>query len=177
MHDGEVITIGRHDWQVVVGSGHTPEHACLYCPELKMLISGDQVLPRISSNVSVYPTEPDADPMGEWLASIDKLKRLVPNDVLVLPAHNEPFYGLHGRLDSLANGQVRALQRLRGALQEPKRVVDTFSALFARPITGGDAMQLGLATGESIAHLNYLLHRGEACVQVDQDGVAWYRAA
>ncbi|RJF95747.1 MBL fold metallo-hydrolase [Noviherbaspirillum saxi] len=177
IRDGEIITIGRNEWQVIVGSGHTPEHACLYSPALKLLISGDQVLPRISSNVSVHPTEPDADPMGEWLASIDKLKNSVPNDVLVLPAHNEPFLGLHERLDNLATNQLRSLDRLREALQEPQRVVDVFGTLFARPILSGDATLLSLATGETIAHLNYLLHRGEAMEQMNNDGVAWYQIA
>ena len=86
--DGHSFPIGAHRWQVVVGTGHSPEHACLYCPELKLLISGDQMLPKISSNVSVHPPEPDADPMADWLASLAKLKRQVPADVLVLPAHN-----------------------------------------------------------------------------------------
>ena len=103
--DGEVIRIGAHDWRVIVGTGHSPEHACLYCPDLKLLISGDQVLPRISSNVSIHPTEPDADPMREWLESLAKLKREVPDEVLVLPSHNECFYGLHARLDYLAAAQ------------------------------------------------------------------------
>jgi glyoxylase-like metal-dependent hydrolase (beta-lactamase superfamily II) len=101
LRDGDSIRIGQHDWQVVVGAGHSPEHACFHCPDLKLLISGDQVLPRISSNVSVFPTEPAADPLELWLDSLEKLKRLVPDDVLVLPAHNEPFQPLHARLDSL----------------------------------------------------------------------------
>jgi glyoxylase-like metal-dependent hydrolase (beta-lactamase superfamily II) len=175
MQDGEEIVIGPHAWRVVVGNGHSPEHACLHCPELKLFISGDQVLPRISSNVSVYPTEPDADPMSGWLTSIAKLKREVPDDVLVLPAHNECFRGLHARLDALAAGQQRALDRLRNVLTEPRRVVDVFSALFKRPIAESDAALLGLATGESIASLNHLIARGEARRDMDGDGVARYR--
>lgn len=177
IRDGEALTIGKHEWQVVVGAGHTPEHACLYCPSLKLLISGDQVLPRISSNVSVHPTEPDADPLADWLSSIEKIRRTVPNDVLVLPSHNEPFIGLHERLDHLAGSQLRSLERLREALQEPKRVVDVFGVLFTLPITTDNAMQLSLATGEAIAHLNYLIRRGEAAIQTDKDGVNWYRMA
>ncbi|HRD85121.1 MAG TPA: MBL fold metallo-hydrolase [Rubrivivax sp.] len=83
LRDGDWLPIGAHRWQVIVGRGHSPEHACLYCPDLKLLISGDQVLPRISSNVSVHPTEPDADPMSDWLASLDRLQALVPDDVLL----------------------------------------------------------------------------------------------
>lgn len=175
IEDGDLLTIGAHRWRVVVGSGHSPEHACLYCPDRKLFISGDQVLPRISSNVSVFPTEPDADPLSEWMASLEKIKREVPDDVLVLPSHNEPFYGLHERLDQLARSQTQALERLRIALEQPKRVVDVFSALFARAITQDDPSLLSLATGESVAHLNYLIRRGEASVTLAEDGVAWYR--
>ena len=175
--DGEELRIGRHMWRVVVGLGHSPEHACLYCPDLKLLISGDQVLPRISSNVSVYPLEPNADPMSDWLASIDKLRRAVPDDVLVLPSHNEPFRGLHERLDALAQGQAEALARLREWLVTPRRVVDTFPALFAREITEAKSALLGMATGEAQACLNHLLRRGEALADTDDAGVAWYRRA
>lgn len=175
LHDGESLRIGGHAWRVVTGTGHSPEHACLHSAELKLLISGDQVLPRISSNVSVFPTEPDADPLGEWLASLDKLRREVPDDVLVLPSHNEPFRGLHARLDYLARSQRQALDRLRLAIAAPKRAVDVFGELFGRPI-GAEPHLLGMATGESIAHLNYLRQRGEAAKEVDAAGVAWYRA-
>ncbi len=177
LHDGERLRIGAHEWRVIVGSGHSPEHACLYCADLKVLVSGDQVLPRISSNVSVYPVEPDADPMAEWLASLAKLKREVADDVLVLPAHGEPFRGLHARIDALADGQQRALQRLFGALVEPRRAVDVFDRLFSREISERNVGLLGMATGESLACLNHLLHAGTVERHVDSDGVAWYRLA
>src|SRR5450830_1627728 len=174
LRDGEIIRIGRHDGRVIVGTGHSPEHACLYCADLKVLISGDQVLPRISSNVSVHPTEPDADPMSEWMASIEKLRREVPDDVLVLPSHHEPFRGLHLRLDRLAEGQHKAFNRLRETLgAEPRRVVDVFGALFSRPIAESDTGLLGMATGETLACLNYLIARGEA-TRTLRDGVHWY---
>ncbi|MBV8125303.1 MAG: MBL fold metallo-hydrolase, partial [Paucibacter sp.] len=145
----------------------------LYCESLGVLISGDQVLPRISSNVSVYPTEPDANPMQEWLDSLARIQREVPDDVLVLPSHNEPFRGLHARLDRLAGGQVKALRRLKNALAEPKRAVDVFGALFARTITEQDVALLSMATGEALACLNYWMALGEVkreCV----NGVNWY---
>jgi glyoxylase-like metal-dependent hydrolase (beta-lactamase superfamily II) len=176
LRDGDRVRIGAHDWEVVGGHGHSPEHCCLYCPELKLLISGDQVLPKISSNVSVHPTEPDANPMADWLESLDTLQARVPDDVLVLPAHNDCFHGLHVRLDHLRRGQHEALGRLRELLAEPKRVVDVFPALFRREIPDNDASQLGLATGEALACLNWLLQRGDAVKEV-RDGVAWYRAA
>lgn len=177
IRDGERIRIGAHDWEVVTGHGHSPEHACLYCPERKLLISGDQVLPKISSNVSVHPPEPEENPMAEWYASLERVRARVPDDVLVLPSHNDCFHGLHARIDALRDGQDRALERLRGALAEqPRRVVDSFEALFRRPIGEADPAQLSLATGEAVACLNFLLARGEATRRLD-DGVAWYAAA
>ncbi|WP_322045038.1 MBL fold metallo-hydrolase [Paraburkholderia sp. J67] len=172
--EDETLRVGADEWRVVVGSGHSPEHACFHCPARGLFLSGDQVLPRISSNVSVWPGAPDADPLGAWLASLDHLARTVPDDVLVLPAHNEPFRGLHARLDDLRGKRERALGRLRALLGEPKRAVDVFGALFARPVDN-EAGLLRMATGESLAYLNYLRHRGEIESSTDAQGVAWYR--
>jgi glyoxylase-like metal-dependent hydrolase (beta-lactamase superfamily II) len=172
--DGDEIRIGAHVWRVVMGSGHSPEHACLYCPDLKVVISGDQVLPKISSNVSVFPTEPEGDPLTDWLTSLARIKTLIPDDVLVLPAHNDPFHGLHARIDHLIGGHERGLTRLRHLIAEPKRAVDVFHVLFRRQINSG---LLGMATGESIAHLNCLISRGQAVREADASGVNWYRAA
>jgi glyoxylase-like metal-dependent hydrolase (beta-lactamase superfamily II) len=119
LSDGMELRINGKLWRVVTGNGHSPEHACLYCPELKVFISGDQVLPRISSNVSVTPTEPNANPMADWYASLAKLRREVPDDVLVLPAHNECFRGLHARLDYLKSSQDRSLDKLEACLDTP----------------------------------------------------------
>lgn len=173
LNDGDEIEIGGRTWRVVVGSGHSPEHACLHCPELKLMISGDQVLPRISSNVSVFPTEPDADPLSDWLTSLAGIKARIPDDVLVLPAHNDPFHGLHARIDHLIGGHERALRRLAELVAEPKRAVDVFHVLFRRKI---DQHLLGMATGEAIAHLNCLIARGQAVRERDETGVDWYRA-
>ena len=170
--DGDSLRFGGREWQVVVGSGHSPEHACLYCPELKLLISGDQILPRISSNVSVYPTEPDANPLADWLGSLADIKRRIPDDVLVLPAHNSPFKGLHARIDELVESHRTGLERLQSVLVAPQRAVDVFGALFARPIKPG---VLGMATGEAVAHLNYLSKTGRAIRELDGAGVAWWR--
>ncbi len=169
--EGEQIVIGNRAWHAVVGRGHSPEHLCLYCPEIALLISGDQVLPKISTNVSVFPMEPQADPLGEWLQSLASIKRAVRNDVVVLPSHNAPFRGLHERLDELADGHARSLTRLSEALTENRRVVDLFAVLFRRPI---DDELLGLATGETLAHLSCLIGRGLVQREVDGDGVAWY---
>jgi glyoxylase-like metal-dependent hydrolase (beta-lactamase superfamily II) len=171
--DGEELTIGGRTWIVVTGAGHSPEHACLWQPELKLFISGDQVLPKITSNVSVFPTEPEGDPLDDWLVSLAKLKSLVPDDVLVLPAHNDPFHGLHLRLDELIGFHERALSRLERLIGEKKRAVDVFDVLFKRQIT---EQVLSMATGESLAHLNCLVRRGKAARERDAAGIDWYRA-
>jgi glyoxylase-like metal-dependent hydrolase (beta-lactamase superfamily II) len=131
------------------------------------------VLPKISSNVSVFPTEPDADPLADWLAALRRLRERVPDDVLVLPGHNDPFRGLHGRIDHLIRGHERGLERLERSLATPSRAVDVFGSLFARPISED---LLGMATGESLAHLNCLLGRGRAVRETDASGVVWWRA-
>lgn len=175
LQDGDRIRIGERDWQVIVGCGHSPEHACLYCPELRLLISGDQVLPRISSNVSVFPTEPAANPLNDWLHSLDKLQREVPADVLVLPAHHDCFHGLHVRIDALRSSLHKALDRLRALLDQPRRVVDVFPALFGRDISESNVLMLGMATGEAVAALNYLIARSEVVCEVGTAGIAHYR--
>jgi len=172
MQDGEKITIGDRVWQVVVGRGHAPEHVCLWSEADGLFISGDQILPRISSNVSVFPTEPEANPLKEWLDSCAQLKRLLPAEVLVLPSHNEPFRGVHLRLEELIGEHESNLTKVASLCAAPKRAVDCFEVLFRSRITEGNTI---MATGESVAHLNCLRARGALERRVDADGVAWYR--
>ncbi|MFO1293164.1 MAG: MBL fold metallo-hydrolase [Rubrivivax sp.] len=173
--DGERLRLGEHEWRVVVGRGHSPEHACLVCDELQVMISGDQVLPRITSNISVFPMEPEADPLADWLDSIAQLRARLTDTLLVLPAHGEPFRGLHARLEQLAQGHARGLAQLERALAEPRRVVDLFGTLFTRQIDS-NLMQFGFATGETVAHLNHLVARGRVRILPGDDGVWRYRA-
>ncbi|HEY1872939.1 MAG TPA: MBL fold metallo-hydrolase [Steroidobacteraceae bacterium] len=172
--DGDELAIGGRAWRAVIGRGHSPEHLCLYCAELAVLISGDQVLPRITSNVSVFPTEPDANPLEEWLESLASIGKRVPDDVLVLPSHNEPFRGLHARLAALISGHEQRLARIQEELATPKRAIDVFGVLFRRHV-GAD--MLIMATGESVAHLNCLIARQLVVRELDASGVAWYRRA
>jgi glyoxylase-like metal-dependent hydrolase (beta-lactamase superfamily II) len=174
LQDGDCFEIGPDQWQVIIGRGHSPEHACLYCAERNLLISGDQLLPTISPNVSVYPTEPEANPLGDWLESLKMLKASIPADVLVLPAHGRPFRGAHERLDVLIAEHNDGLDKLQVLCREPRRAVDVFPVLFKSEI---NKHNLILATGESVAHLNYLLDEGRIEVESDTDGVNWYRAA
>lgn len=173
--DGQRLKLGESNWEVIVGCGHSPEHACLYSEELNVLVSGDQVLPRISSNISVFPTEPSANPQQDWLESIDRIRQRVPADVLVLPAHNDPFTGLHDRLSQLAESTRKGTARLQAALSEPRRVVDLVPLLF-RPEVVSDSTNFRLATGEAIAGLNFLIANGDASVRTAPDGVDWYEA-
>jgi len=171
---GAHVVVGGRRWQVVVGRGHSPEHVCLHCREDGLLISGDQVLPRISSNVSVFPLEPEANPLQEWLESLREIRRAATADTLVLPAHGEPFLGLHDRVDEMLGAHEAALERLHGGLRTRLRAVDTFPLLFRREVRG---RLTTIATGESLAHLNYLRQLGKAERRCDEHGVDWYKAA
>ena len=170
--DGGTLTLGGNPWRIVVGSGHSPEHACLLDEKAGIFIAGDQVLPRISPNVSLGVTEPEADPLGEWFASIAKLQQL-PHGLLVLPGHGDPFTGLHNRLNAMDREHRERLDALEIFLAEPRRAVDCFGRLFRRAI-GPD--MLGMATGEALAHLRRLEVEGRAVKEVI-DSVWWYRAS
>jgi glyoxylase-like metal-dependent hydrolase (beta-lactamase superfamily II) len=171
--DGDVLSIGGSDWEVVVGRGHSPEHACLFNADRNLVISGDQFLPTISSNVSVYPTEPGANPLKDWIESLTAMKERLPEDVLVLPAHGKPFRGAYERLDALIDEHMTGLDKLMELCSEPQRAIDTFPALFKGRITKGN---LVMAAGESIAHLNYLVAAGDLVAEANGD-VIWYRRA
>jgi glyoxylase-like metal-dependent hydrolase (beta-lactamase superfamily II) len=169
--DGDTLRIGGRAWHIVTGRGHTPEHACLVSEDDGLMIAGDQVLPRITSNVSVYSTEPEADPLGDWLESIEKLRRLDAK-LYVLPAHNEPFTGIQARLNQLEADHHRKLDALEAFLAEPRSARQCFEVLFGRQI-GEDEMMM--ATGEALAHLHYLERRGRA-TRTPAGGVQTFRA-
>lgn len=170
--DRDTVTIDESEWEIVVGRGHSPEHACLFNADKNVLIAGDQLLPRISSNVSVHPTEPYANPLKDWLESLAAMQDRMPEDVLVLPAHGSPFRGAHARLDALIAEHMTGLEKLLEACCEPQRAIDVFPALFKAKISESN---LGMATGESIAHLNYLLADGSIAAEIDKEGVRWFR--
>lgn len=172
IQDGEVIRIGARDWRVVIGSGHSPEHACLVNDEDGIMIAGDQLLPKISSNVSLGITEPEADPLGDWLASLDRLDTLDPQ-LLICPAHGEVFRGLNARVGAMRDEHLERLDALADHIAHtPARAVDVFPLLFRRKI--GDSLR-GLATGEALAHLRHLECIGRATRQV-KDDVWWFAA-
>jgi len=174
LRDGDTFTFGGRKWRIIVGRGHSPEHACLYCESLNVLISGDQVIPRITSNVSVTSVEPRGNPLKEWLASHERLLDLLPADVLVLPAHNTPFYGLHQRLRYLIDHHEDHLLALEQACAEqPRTAVDLLPVLFRRAL---DDRTVTLALGECMAHLNYLTERGQLSRQLNEAGQAIYHS-
>ncbi|MBF2755043.1 MAG: MBL fold metallo-hydrolase [Gammaproteobacteria bacterium AqS3] len=173
LRDGDELDLGTHRWRIVEGRGHAPEHLCLYCEELQVLISGDQVLPEITSNVSVFPTEPWGNPLGDWLESCRRLPKQISDQVLVLPAHGPPFVGMHRRMQQLIQGHEEGLEKLWNMCREkPRRAVDVFDALFHRKIQDDTLM---MATGESLAHLNCLYYQNKMqCEQ--EEGVNWYQS-
>ena len=155
--EGDRLNIGNNSWQTILGSGHSPEHLSLYCEEENILISGDMLLPKISTNVAVWPHSPDWNPLKEFLISIDSFNHL-PADVLVLPSHGFPFVGAHQRVKELQIHHEERLNQILSVCHEPKSAFQILPTLFEREL---DAYQLFFAMGESIAHLNYLCWEGE----------------
>jgi glyoxylase-like metal-dependent hydrolase (beta-lactamase superfamily II) len=166
--DGMSVAIGGREWRVIVGEGHAPELACLYCAEAGVLISGDQVLPKISPNVSVQAHEPDGDPLARYLASLAKIRAAVRPEVLVLPSHNLPFFGLHARIDALAAHHQARCEEILTACVTPQSAVDLLPLLFRRPL---DRHQTAFALGEALAHLHYLMVQGALDRVLGSDGV------
>ena len=167
LREGQVLQLGGHTWQIIVGSGHSPEYACLYCAHHKILISGDQVLPIITSNVSVHPNEPNANPLKDWMASHERFLRLIPNDTLVLPAHNLPFYGVQTRLRELIRHHEDRLLAIEAACREPQIAKDLLPVLFTRTLEPGQMM---MALGEAVAHIHLLMAEGRIQRSVGAQG-------
>ena len=174
LEDGAMLTINGLRWRIVVGSGHSPEHACLFCESLNVLISGDQVIPRITSNVSVSGMEPEGNPLKEWFSSHERFLEVLPHDALVLPAHNAPFYGLHYRLRYLIDHHEDHLLALEEACAEHEsHALELLPVLFKRKL---DENHINLALGECVAHLNFLHQRGQIERTVDEEGRYRYRS-
>jgi glyoxylase-like metal-dependent hydrolase (beta-lactamase superfamily II) len=166
--EGSAIEIGGREWRVIIGEGHAPEHACLYCAEAGVLIAGDQILPRISPNISVQTYEPDGDPLSRYLASLKKLRAALPSGILVLPSHNLPFYGVHERIDELAAHHAARCDDVIAACTQPMSAADLLPVLFRRQL---DRHQMGFALGEALAHLHYLEGQGALARQSGADNV------
>lgn len=170
LSEGDQITMGGITWDVRLGSGHAPDHLTFWSE--RIVITADQVIPGISSNVSVTATEPDADPLADWLESTQRLAAFATDQQLALPGHKLPFYGLPRRLTQLIEGHVSALQRLEAFLSAPRSAVDCFSLLFKRDVT--DPIYAP-AMGEALAHLNHLWHQGRISRELDAQGVWRWR--
>ena len=172
---GDTLRLGGVAWTVIPGYGHSPEHASLYAATGNVLISGDMLLPRISTNVSVWPANADDDPLGRFLASLDAFERL-PGDALVLPSHGLPFRGIAARVAELRAHHAARLAELEAALADAGRPMSAGAVvpvLFRRPL---DLQQRFFATGEAIAHLNHLWHAGRVDRHVGDDGALRFAA-
>ena len=165
--DGQALQINGRAWRIVFGYGHSPEHAALCCDGLGVLIAGDMVLPRISTNVSVQPHLPDADPLGLFLDSLTRYSECDAS-TLVLPSHGLPFYGLHERVKLLHQHHAKRLDELRRACNEPCTGAEAMRVLFKRAL---DTHQTLFAMGETLSHLNYLHRRGQLRRESGADGI------
>ncbi len=171
--DGKMVRIGGRSWRCISGYGHAPEHIALHCDELKLLISGDMVLPRISTNVSVYDMEPEADALTLFLESLAKFMPLA-QDTLVLPSHGKPFRGLHARIGQLLDHHRDRLEEVLQACQAgPCSAADILPIMFRRPL---DLHQTTFAMGEALAHLHALWFKGQLQRRLEPDGVYRFRS-
>jgi glyoxylase-like metal-dependent hydrolase (beta-lactamase superfamily II) len=173
--DGDTLTLGPLQWQVIAGYGHSPEHAALASAEGRLLIAGDMLLPRISTNVAVWPGEPDGDPVARFVTSLGAFLHLPP-DTLVLPSHGSPFRGIAARVTRLRAHHDERLAELHRALVNaaaPQSAQDVLPVLFRREL---DLQQRFFAMGEAIAHLNHLWRTGRATRLVAADGAIRYAA-
>jgi glyoxylase-like metal-dependent hydrolase (beta-lactamase superfamily II) len=168
--DGDEIGIGGRSWRVIMGYGHAPEHAALYCAELGVLISGDMVLPKISTNISVWSVDPDGNPLQQFLDSLKRYAGL-PADTLVLPSHGLPFRGLRERIEQLGEHHRQRFEELHEACVQPLSAFEAIPTLFQREL---DAHQLFFAMGEAMAHLHWLYYRGSLKREIGADGVIRY---
>ncbi|WP_293776651.1 MBL fold metallo-hydrolase [uncultured Oxalicibacterium sp.] len=171
MHDGQSFRIGDHVWRVITGFGHSPEHAALYCADLGVLISGDMVLPRISTNTSVFAIEPHSNPVQQFLDSLQKFLPL-PADTLVLPSHGKPFLGMHTRIQQLCDHHAARLAEVLTACATPQSAADIVPIMFTRKL---DSHQLSFALGEALAHLHKLWVDGLLQRQIDTEGVVRFQ--
>ncbi len=169
VEEGQTLTLAGRRWQVRLGQGHAPDHVTLWSDD-GLVLGGDQLLPGISPNIGVYPTEPEADPLSDWITATDSFKPHAREDQLVLPGHKLPFTGLPFRLEQMTDNHHAALDRLLDHLKAPRTAVACFPALFKRPIGEAD---YGLALVEAVAHLNCLLRRGAVSRSLGDDG-AWH---
>jgi len=166
----DLVAIGGRGWRALIGYGHAPEHLALYCAELGVLISGDMLLPKISTNISVFAATPDANALRWYLDSLDDLVREIPDDdTLVLPSHGLPFYGMAARVQALHAHHGDRLRALENSCRDaPQSAAGVLELLFQRAL---DTHQTMFAMGEAIAHLNYLEQAGRLSRRDDADGV------
>ncbi|MCG6883329.1 MAG: MBL fold metallo-hydrolase [Silicimonas sp.] len=167
--EGDRLRIGGRTWRVRIGHGHAPEHATLWSEDDDLILGGDQLLPSISPNLGVYPTEPGADPVADWLASCRAFQPLAREEHFVLPGHKLPFAGLPTRLEQMIENHISALDRLESHLATPAAAGDCFLPIFKRQIGGGE---YGLALVEAVAHCQHLYLAGRAR-RVRRDDGAW----
>ncbi|MEJ5895805.1 MBL fold metallo-hydrolase [Aquabacterium sp. G14] len=171
--DGMHVQIGERNWTCLAGYGHAPEHMSLYNERDGILISGDMLLPRISTNVSVTDMEPEADALGLFLSSLERMKAL-PTDTLALPSHGLPFTGIHTRIRQLEDHHRDRLHDVMTACRKaPCTAADMLPILFQRSL---DLHQTTFAMGEAVAHLNHLWHLGQVRRWQDSEGIWRFEA-
>ncbi|WP_323785706.1 MBL fold metallo-hydrolase [Thalassovita sp.] len=159
LYQGMDLRIGSRQFKVLTGDGHSLEQVMLYDPSDNLFLAADQVIERISPNISVFASEPAADPLGLYLKSLEQISDTVPEDALVLSGHHRPFYGLHQRRAELAQHHAERCDMIANACgPAPQSVNDLVPVLFKGKL---DAHEVSFAFSEALAHANYMAAKGD----------------
>ncbi|MEY3037580.1 MAG: hypothetical protein RL143_147 [Pseudomonadota bacterium] len=145
------LTIKNETWDIFVNDGHTVAHVSLFNRNRNILISGDQVLARISSNVSVRFGDANGNPLKTWIDGLLKLKELPPS-TLVLPSHEKSMTNLSARIDELVEGYLENAHKITRFCKTPSTVEELLRALFPRELS---PFEHHLAYGETRSYINY----------------------
>jgi glyoxylase-like metal-dependent hydrolase (beta-lactamase superfamily II) len=155
---GDRLRLGQREFEIITGGGHAFDQVMLYSAPDRLFFSADQIMARISPNVTVWPVEPEADSLGAYLRSLEALKRMLPEEALVLPGHHSPFWGVRARIEELQqHHQDRCIEIAQSCQAAPKTVAELTSVVFRRPL---DGHQMSFAFGEMVAHVNYMVRQG-----------------
>jgi len=170
----EPFEVGGRTFQVHTGGGHSWNQAMLHCADENFFIAADQVLGRITPNISVHSVQPDGDPLGRYLDSLASLRAAIPDGTLTLPGHDLPITHLHQRIGELiAHHDERCDIVLNACRDKVLSCAEITPVLFTRQM---DEHMFSFAFSETLAHVNRLLREGRL-VDVGEPDEPRFRSA
>lgn len=174
LEEGDVLSYGGYDLEVIWTPGHTPGHMCLYDRKKKILFCGDHILGTITPNICIELCS--ANPLKDYLNSLRKVDALEVD--LLLTAHGTPVEDMHGRIQELYRHHEERLAEVVRILGEERKMAYQVAADMTWEIDCKDwaafpLPQKWFATGEAISHLQYLYSEGKVARE-EQQGIYFY---